>query len=99
MRKREVPSHEPVDHSRQLSRLRRIEGQVRGLQQMIEAQRSCLDVINQMNAVTAALKRVQSDMLREHIAAISRTSICGKLSEQQLRVLADEVSALLKRLG
>ncbi len=99
MRKREKPCHEPVDHSRQLPRLRRIEGQARGLQQMIEEQRPCLDVINQIGAVTAALKRVQTDMLREHLAAISRTSICGKLSDKELRFLADEVSAVFKRLG
>jgi DNA-binding FrmR family transcriptional regulator len=60
---------------------------------------SVLDVINQMGAITAALRRVQSDMLREHLAAISRSSICGKLSETDREKLADEVSALLKRLG
>lgn len=66
---------------------------------MITDQRYCLEVINQMGAVAAALRRVQSDMLREHLAAISRSSICGKLSEKAREELAKEVSTLLKRLG
>lgn len=66
---------------------------------MITNQRYCLDVINQMGAITAALRRVQSDMLREHLAAISRTSILYKLSEADREDLAEEVSTLLKRLG
>jgi CsoR family transcriptional regulator, copper-sensing transcriptional repressor len=99
MRKSKKACHDPVDHSQQLPRLRRIEGQVRGLQQMIADQRYCLDVINQMGAITAALRRVQGDMLREHLAAISRSSICGKLSGTDREELAEEVSGLLKRLG
>jgi len=99
MRKSKKACHDPVDHSRQLTPLRRIEGPVRGLQQMITDQRYCLDVINQMGAISAALRRVQSDMLREHLAAIGQTSICGKLAETDREELAEEVSALLKRLG
>lgn len=91
------PCHEPIDHSRQLPRLRRIEGQVRGLQQMISDQRYCMDVINQMDAITAALRRVQSDMLRDHIAAVSRTAMTGALSESACKTMADEVAELLKR--
>ena len=71
MAKTKQPCHEPVDHTRQLPRLRRIEGQVRGLHQMISDQRYCIDVINQMEAVTAALRRVQSDTIRDHITAVS----------------------------
>ena len=46
-----------VDHTRQIARLRRIEGQVRGLQQMIENGRYCVDVAHQADAVIAALRR------------------------------------------
>ena len=89
--------HEPVDHSRQVPRLRRIEGQVRGLQQMIRDGRYCLDVITQMEAITAALRRVQSDMLRDHITALSRTALTGPLSEKDRHRLAEEIAELLKR--
>ena len=97
MRKTKKTCHEPVDHSRQLPRLRRIEGQVRGLQQMISDERYCLDVINQMDAITAALRRVQSDMLRDHITAVSRTATTGGLSETDRKSLVDEIAELLKR--
>ena len=97
MRKTTKACHEPVDHSPQLPRLRRIEGQVRGLQQMIRDQRYCIDVINQMEAITAALRRIQSDMLRDHITAVSRSAISGGLSEADCQNMADEISQLVKR--
>lgn len=89
--------HEPVDHRCQLPRLRRIEGQIRGLQQMITDQRYCMDVINQMEAITAALRTVQSDMLRDHITAVSRSAMTGGLSEAESKELANEVANLMKR--
>lgn len=97
MRKKNKPCHEPVDHGRQLPRLRRIEGQVRGLQQMISDQRYCIDVINQMDAIVAAVRRVQSDMLRDHITAVSRTAMSGDLSEADCKNMADEIAELMKR--
>lgn len=87
-----------VDHARQLPRLRRIEGQVRGLQQMIESARDCVEIAHQINAVVAALRRVQGDMLREHLEATSRAILAGKLSEAERRRLADEVGLLVKRM-
>ena len=88
-----------VDHARQLPRLRRIEGQVRGLQQMVKNERNCLDVVHQISAAIAALRRVQGDMLREHLAACGRAAVTGKLSEAERRRLADEVGSLLGRLN
>jgi DNA-binding FrmR family transcriptional regulator len=85
----------PVDHSRQVPRLRRIEGQIRGLQQMIEDGRYCVDVAHQINAVVAALRRVQADMLRDHLRAIATASTKGDLPEEKRHRLADEVAQLL----
>ena len=87
-----------VDHARQLPRLRRIEGQVRGLQQMIENGRGCVEVAHQINAAVAALRRVQGDMLRDHLDASSKAVLAGKLSEAERRRLADEVGLLVKRM-
>lgn len=86
-----------VDHKRQLPRLRRIEGQVRGLQQMIEAGRYCIDVADQMNAVVAALRRVQSDMLRDHLQACAEASLEGGMPEAERRRVIEEIAALLAR--
>lgn len=87
-----------VDHARQLPRLRRIEGQVRGLQQMIEQDRNCVDIAHQINACIAALRRVQGDMLRDHVAACAEGAVSGRTSGAERRRLADEVGKVLARL-
>ena len=97
MGKTNQPCHERIDHSRQLPRLRRIEGQVRGLQKMITDQRYCIDVINQMDAIAAALRRVQSDMLRDHIVAVSEKAVSRTTSAGDRQKMANEVADLLKR--
>lgn len=50
-----------------LNRLRRIEGQVRGLQRMIEADEYCIDVLNQVSSVTAALQSVAVGLVDDHL--------------------------------
>ncbi len=87
-----------ADHSRQLPRLRRIEGQVRGLQQMIEGGRDCADIAHQINAVIAALRRVQADMLRDHLGACAEAALSGNLPEAERRRLLEEVGKLVARL-
>ncbi len=88
-----------AEHRAQLPRLRRIEGQVRGLQKMIESERNCLDITHQISAIINALRRVQNDMLHKHLAALGETIILEDLSPQARRELADEISAHLKRLS
>jgi len=56
-------------------RLRRIEGQVRGLQGMVEEDRYCIDVLTQLNSVTAALKSVGMGLLDEHVRHCVKESI------------------------
>jgi len=51
-----------------LKRLSRIEGQVRGISRMVEDDRYCIDVVTQIAAVRAALRRVEEEILRTHIA-------------------------------
>lgn len=87
-----------VNHERQIPRLSRIEGQVRGLQKMITDKRNCLDTVHQISAIINALRRVQNDMLREHLAALGESIIADKLSAQTRREMADELAALLKSL-
>src|SRR5262249_50881658 len=92
--KGELPSH-----AKQLPRLRRIEGQVRGLQQMIADERNCIEIAHQISAVIAALRRVQGDMVRDHLTALAESSIAGDLSAAKARRLSDEVGALIARLS
>lgn len=88
-----------VNHERQLPRLKRIEGQVRGIQRMIEAERDCLDTTHQISAIINALRRVQVDMLHNHLAALGEAVVTENLSSQARRELGDEISAHLKRLS
>ena len=51
-----------------LARLSRVEGQVRGLAKMVETDRYCIDVVTQVQAVIAALRKVEGEILKDHIA-------------------------------
>jgi CsoR family transcriptional regulator, copper-sensing transcriptional repressor len=88
-----------VNHDRQLPRLSRIEGQVRGLQKMIGEKRDCLDIVHQISAIINAVRRVQNDMLRDHLAALGEAIVAEDISPQMRREMADELAALLKRLS
>jgi CsoR family transcriptional regulator, copper-sensing transcriptional repressor len=58
-----------------LARLRRIEGQVRGLQRMVEGDKYCIDILTQVNSVTAALRAVGVGLLDDHVRHCVRESL------------------------
>ena len=66
---------------------------------MVTDERNCIDIANQTSAVIAALRRVQGDMLRDHLTAIAAAVVKGDLSETERRRLADEVGKVTTRLG
>jgi DNA-binding FrmR family transcriptional regulator len=75
------------DKSAHIKRLSRIEGQVRGLSRMVEEDRYCIDIVTQISAVRAALKRVEEDILREHIAhCVEHAIVSGDADEQRKKV-------------
>ncbi len=55
------------DHKSQLSRLAKIDGQIKGITRMIEQRRYCIDIVSQIKAVQSALKQVQMGVLETHI--------------------------------
>ena len=70
-----------------LKRLSRIEGQVRGLARMVEEDRYCIDVMTQIAAVRAALRRVEDEVLREHIShCVEHAIVSGNATEQRKKV-------------
>ena len=79
-----------------LKRLRRIEGQVRGIQRMVEDDRYCIDVLAQVSAATAALQSVALRLLDEHLAHCVTNAVQagGDEAEQKLA----EASAAIARL-
>lgn len=64
--KKRVEPRENDEKKKVITRLKRIEGQVRGIQKMIEEDRYCVDVIIQINAINAALKQVGFSLLEDH---------------------------------
>ena len=70
-----------------LKRLSRIEGQVRGLARMVEGDRYCIDIVTQISAVRAALRRVEEEVLRDHIAhCVEYAIISGDSAEQRSKI-------------
>jgi DNA-binding FrmR family transcriptional regulator len=81
---------------RLLNRLSRIEGQVRGIARMVDEDRYCIDVITQIQAVRAALAKVETEVLRDHLGhCIEGAIVSGDKDEQRSK--AAELIQLLER--
>ena len=81
-----------------LARLRRVEGQIRGLQQMVEADRYCIDVLTQISAVTKALQSVALGMLDDHLrhCVADAVSAGGPDGERKLAEATQAIERLVK---
>jgi DNA-binding FrmR family transcriptional regulator len=77
-----------------LKRLNRIEGQVRGLARMVEDDRYCIDVVTQISAVRAALRRVEEELLREHVGHCVEHAITSGDKAEQRRKIAELMDVL-----
>lgn len=75
--------HDNADHRNKLNRLKRIEGQVRGIAQMIEDDRYCMDILHQMQAVKSALAKVESQVLKDHAACCVAEAIASGDEDEQ----------------
>lgn len=72
------------DRAAVLNRLGRIEGQVRGIRQMVADERYCIDILHQVQAVKAALAKAESEILKDHAACcVSEAIASGDASEQR----------------
>ncbi|MES2340867.1 MAG: metal-sensitive transcriptional regulator [Pseudomonadota bacterium] len=79
-----------------LTRLSRIEGQVRGIARMVDEDRYCIDILTQLQAVRAALAKVETELLRDHLGhCIEGAIVSGDADEQRKKV--NELIALLER--
>jgi DNA-binding FrmR family transcriptional regulator len=79
-----------------LNRLSRIEGQVRGVARMVEDGRYCIDILTQVQAARAALARVESELLKDHLGhCIESAIVHGDQDEQRKK--AAELIELLER--
>ena len=83
-----------VKNPKLLTRLRRIEGQVRGVARMVEDERYCIDILNQIQAVKAALSRVEQEVLKGHAAHCIRQTVESGNVKDQARKFAELVELI-----
>ena len=77
-------------------RLSRIEGQVRGLSKMVEEERYCIDIVTQISAVRAALRRVEEEILKDHVShCVEHAIASGDKSDQRKKIA--ELMAVIGR--
>ena len=81
-----------------LKRLRRIEGQVRGLQRMVEDDKYCIDVLTQISATNRALQSVALQLLEEHMGTcvVDAATRDGAEAEVKVREAADAIARLVR---
>ncbi|MHC4123345.1 MAG: metal-sensitive transcriptional regulator [Planctomycetota bacterium] len=85
------PSHED-----NLVALRRIEGQIHGVQRMIEGRKYCIDILTQIHAVKGALSRVEEKILQKHFRNCVTDAVKGA-SEKEKQQKMDEILKLIHR--
>jgi CsoR family transcriptional regulator, copper-sensing transcriptional repressor len=90
--------HGYADHRKSLlDRLRRIEGQTRGLQRMVEEDQYCIDILTQVNSVSAALRAVGMELLDDHVRHCVRESIEQGSGDEKVEELMAAVTRLVGR--
>jgi CsoR family transcriptional regulator, copper-sensing transcriptional repressor len=83
-----------MDKDAYLKRLRRIEGQIRGLQRMVEDDEYCIDILTQVSAATKALQSVAVGLLDQHVRHCVRDAALGDDAEQADRMVTEATRAI-----
>jgi len=84
-------------HKESLSALKRAEGQVRGIQKMVEKEKYCIDIVNQIHAVVNALYRVSEKILAKHIEGCVAETFKRSVRHEKTQKI-NELMAVIKRL-
>lgn len=86
------------DRDAYLKRLRRIEGQIRGLQRMVEEDKYCIDILTQVSAATKALQSFSLELLDEHLSScvVDAAKAGGREAEDKVREASDAIARLVK---
>jgi len=86
------------DRDAYLKRLRRIEGQVRGLQRMVEQDKYCIDILTQVSAATKALQSFSLELLDEHLATcvVDAAAAGGPEATAKVREASDAIARLVR---
>jgi CsoR family transcriptional regulator, copper-sensing transcriptional repressor len=92
---RKAHAVDPEIRERNLKRLRRIEGQIRGLQRMVEDDRYCADVLTQISSVHEALRAVGRELVRNHLKHCATHSI--RAGDEEAEQMYDELVDMVYR--
>jgi CsoR family transcriptional regulator, copper-sensing transcriptional repressor len=81
-----------------LRRLRRIEGQARGLQKMVEDEKYCIDILTQVSAMTSALQSVALGLLEEHLShcVVSAAQQGGPEADRKVKEASEAIARLVR---
>ena len=86
-----------ADKDTLLKRLRRMEGQVRGIQQMVEEDRYCVDIVTQLQAVQAAAREVSLIVLEDHLRGCVQHAIQGNQGEEAIEEMVTVLGKALRQ--
>ncbi|MGL5856799.1 MAG: metal-sensitive transcriptional regulator [Angustibacter sp.] len=83
---------------RHLNRLRRVEGQIRGLQRMVEEDKYCIDVLTQVSAANRALQAFSLELLQEHLAGcvVDAAARGGDEAQEKVREASEAIARLVR---
>ena len=85
-----------MDHTTQIPRLNRIEGQIRGISKMIQEGRYCVDILTQIRSASSALGKVQENIFKSHLESCVKDSLRGDdLEDRAAKV--DEILEILSK--
>ncbi len=86
-----------TSHQAQVKQLKRIAGQVRGVTEMIEAERYCVDILTQLKAIRASIHAVERKIVDSHLDHCVQTAISSKDSQESLEMV-EEIRGLLRSM-
>ncbi len=89
-------NHQMTTHEEELVRLKRIEGQIRGIQKMIQEKRYCIDILTQLSSIVGAIKSVEENILERHLIGCVQHSF-NKGSKTDRAEKVNEVIDVLRK--
>jgi len=89
-------SKQMTTHEEELVRLRRIEGQIRGVQRMIEEKRYCIDILTQLSSIVGAIQSVEENILNRHLQGCVQYSF-NKGSREDRKKKMEEIMEVLRK--
>ncbi len=86
----------PTIHLEEIVLLKKIEGQIRGIEKMIEKRRYCIDILTQLSSVAGAIKRVEENILERHLRSCVQDSLSRGSKEDKSKKIEEIIDILQK---